>query len=238
MDNLILRNNEEIESLKDEIRKLEFEINQVVYEIADAEKMIHDFGIRHASELGDIIKRLLQIRKEKLEHDQNGSETKKREFEEAKNEYEQYTKQYEETISENQFHLNEEEKKELKSKYRKATKLCHPDLVIDEFKEHAEIIFRELQKAYEQNDLKRVNEILEMLENGLVFIQKSEGSNTLSKLKTEFILLQNKLIEVNTYLSELKNSETYKTILQINNWDDYFELAKEKLIYELESIRK
>ncbi len=228
----------EAETLKVAIKNLELEINFVSDEIADVEKLIHDFGIRNSNELGDLIIKLLKVRKEKLEREQNGTETKKREFDEAKNEYEQYSKQHEENISEKQVKLTEEEKQELKTKYRKASKLCHPDVVTDEFKAQAEIVFKELQTAYEQNDLKKVIEILKKLEKGDMFIHKSEGINVITKLKSEMINLRNKLTGLKNNLNELKNSETYQTIIKIADWDEYFKLAKEKLIHELKTKEK
>ena len=47
---------------------------------------------------------------------------------------------------------------------------------LEQYKEMAEQTFRELQKAYETNDIKRVSEILSNLEKGF-FTNKSEKEN-------------------------------------------------------------
>ncbi|HLG35692.1 MAG TPA: J domain-containing protein [Bacteroidia bacterium] len=235
---IILYEDPEVEVLKIEIKKLEIEIGNASDEVADTEKLIHDFGIRHNNELGEIVSKILKLRKEKLEHEQDESAEKKKEYEEAKKDYEQYSKQYEETKAEQQFVLTEEEKQELKIKYRKATKLCHPDVVTDELKEHAEIMFRELQEAYDRNDLKKVTEILSMLEKGEIFIAKSEGINEKIKLKAEVIKLRKKLSELNLELIELKETETYQTIIKIHDWDKYFTETKQKLNKELTLLEK
>ncbi len=109
-------------------------------------------------------------------------------------------------------------------------------MVADELKENAEHVFRELQKAYEKNDLKKVREIYEMLNKGELFIPKSESITEKVKLKAELIKLRNKANELKTNLNELTNSETYKTIIDIKDWDVYFKETKEKLSEELKTI--
>lgn len=233
---LVVYEDSEIESLKIEIKKLEITISTLSDEIADTEKLIHRFGLRHSKELGEIVSKILKYRKEKKESTKDESDEKKMEYEEAKEDYEKYSKQYDENKLEEQFELTEEEQKELKIKYRKATKLCHPDVVADELKENAEIVFRELHKAYEKNDLKKVKEIYEMLEKGEMFISKSESITEKVKLKAELIKLRNKTHELKTNLNVLINSETYIAIVKIDDWDMYFNETKEKLKEELNAI--
>ncbi len=238
MEKVALYIDPEIELIKQEIKNLEIEIEQVNDEIVECQKLIHDFGIQHSLELGDILGELLKIKKEKLESEQNGTEANRKEFEQAQQDYEQYYKQYKDDISENQFELTDDEKLELKRKYRKASKLCHPDLVTDQFKEYAELIFKDLQQAYEKNDLNKITEILEMLEKGEIFIKKSDGINELDKLRFELLNLQNKLFKFKEQLNEIKNSESYNTIIEIEDWAEYFRITKENLLYELESLHK
>ena len=114
--------------------------------------------------------------------------------------------------------------------------LCHPDVVADELKENAEIVFRELQQAYEKNDLKKVREIYEMLMKGEMFIAKSDSITEKIKLKAELIKLRNKANELKAELTALTNSDTYQTIIKIEDWDVYFKETKEKLNEELKTI--
>jgi hypothetical protein len=233
---LVIYVNPEIDVLKIEIKKLEIELSTTSDEIIEIEKLIHDFGIIHNRELGEIVRKILELRKNNLKKEQGQSNEKKKEYEEAKKDYDEYNKHYEEIKSEKQFFLTDEEKRLLKSKYRAATKLCHPDVVTDELKEYAEIIFRELQIAYEQNNLKKVIEILETLEKGGIFISKSEGINEKIKLKSEVMKLRNKLSTLKNELNLLKETDTYQTIIKIDNWDEYFINAKQKLSFELENL--
>jgi predicted amino acid-binding ACT domain protein len=47
--------------------------------------------------------------------------------------------------------------------------------------------------------------------------------------------LKVKILE--TEIITIKQSETFKTIININDWDDYFNTTKEKLQRELEELQ-
>jgi len=222
----------EISVLKLEIKELELEINTLDNEKAEIEKLIHEFEIKHTKELGEIILEILRLRKEKLEKEVKLNEKKQDEFYEAKRDYDDFQYTYETTKEEKIFDLTPEEKQKLKSKYRKASKLCHPDIVSDDLKEKAEQIFKDLKKAYEQNDLNKVNEILENLEKG-IFISKSDSINEKENLKNilnGLIIKRDNLIKI---IDNIKNTNTYKIIIKIPNWDKYFSETKEQLEKEL-----
>ena len=65
----------EIEGLKLEIKALEIAINTLSNEKADLEKLIHEFGIRHNKELGELIIKILQHRKEQAKGTPQQQET-------------------------------------------------------------------------------------------------------------------------------------------------------------------
>ena len=60
--------------------------------------------------------------------------------------------------------LTDYEKQQLKTTYRKASRLCHPDKLADDAKAMGEEIFKALNEAYRHQDLKRVQGILLKLE--------------------------------------------------------------------------
>ena len=153
--NLTIYTDPEIEGLKLEAKSLEAELNKLSDEKADLEKLIHEFGVRHNSELGELILKILRFRKNKSKGTPKETE--------AENDYNDYSREYEISKNEKIADLTEEEQKELKKKYRKASKLCHPDVVSEEQKELADKLFAELNAAYERNDLEKVKEILESL---------------------------------------------------------------------------
>lgn len=218
----------EIDALKFEIKSLEAEINSLSDEKADLEKLVHEFGVRHNKELGELIIKILQYRKEKTK----GTPQQK----EAEEDYNTYHKEYEATKDEQVLTLTDDEKKELKDKYRKASKLCHPDVVSEEQKELATKLFAELSAAHEKNDLKKVQEILGNLEKGHFFINKSDAINEKKLLHAEMEKLRLRIKELKEQLQAIKQNDTYITICGIANWDDYFTNAKQKLAVQLKDL--
>jgi len=197
-------------------------------EKADYEKLIHEFSVRHNKELGELIIKILQHRKEKAKGTPQQHE--------AEEDYDTYHKEFEAGKDEQIVILTDEEQKELKDKYRKASKICHPDVVKEEQKDLATNLFAELSTAYENNDLRRVREILENLEKGHFFITKSDAINEKQLLKGEMEKLRLRIKELKEQLQIIKESDTYKTVSSIANWDKYFDETKQKLRLQLNDL--
>ena len=226
--NLTIYIDPEIDGLKLEIKSLETQLNALSDEKADVEKLIHEFGVRHNHELGELIIKILNHRKEKAKGTPQQQE--------AENDYNSYNKEFEATKDEHIAILTEEEQKELKSRYRKASKLCHPDVVSEAQKELATKLFAELSIAYEKNDLNRVKEILENLEKGNFFVSKSDTINEKQLLYAEMEKLRLLIQELKNELAMIRESEAYSTVTKIDNWDTYFSNTKQRLETELKEL--
>jgi len=209
----------ELERLRLEAKILEAEVNILSDEKADLEKKIYEFGIRHSSELGELILKILRLRKEKAKGTARQSE--------AERDYREYNTEYEIKRDEKITQLTEEERKELKVKFKKATKLCHPDVVREEQKEAANELFIELKHAYERNDLERVSEILESLEKGDFFAIRSQSITEGKLLRGGIETLRMRIRELRTEIQSIIESETYQTIVKIKNWDDVRKYSNE-----------
>jgi DnaJ-class molecular chaperone len=181
--------------------------------------LLSEFQHRHTIELGEIILDILKLRKLKFKSD-------KTKFEEAENDERQYREQVDTEKEKEIFELTDEQKLELKKKFRKATVLCHPDKVADEFKEAAQRIFIELKQAYDANDLKKVSEILDELEKGNFFKTKSETVQEKDLLKAAIAKLKRQINILEAEIITIKESDTFKTIISIEDWDDYFKEQK------------
>ena len=226
----------EIMALRLEIKALEIQVSSLEDEKAEIEKLVHEFEIRYNNELGELIIKILKLRKEKLKEEAKKDETKKEEYKEAEEDYKNFNENYKINKDKKVIEITEEEKKELKTNYRKASKLCHPDVVADEFKEQAEQVFKDLKDAYDNNDLGKVNEILNNLEKG-IFTEKSEKINEKAKLNAMAMSLRQKRDDIEIQLNSIKTSETYKTVSELTNWDEYFKEIKEKLDQELHDLQ-
>jgi hypothetical protein len=219
----------EVEELKYTIKGLETNINDLSNIIADIEKQIHEFLYRHNQELGELIIQILHYRKE------NAKGTKQEQKTEY--DYQTYSEEFYSIKNDEISVLTDEEQKIIKEKFRKASKLCHPDVVRDEQKEMATNMFAELCAAYEKNDIVQVSNILETIEKGSFFINKSEAINEKQIIEAEIQKLRFKINDLRNYIIVLKKSETYMTIKSISNWDGYFIKTKENLILELKILK-
>ena len=218
----------QIQALKLEVKVLEIELNALSDEKADTEKLIHSFNVRHNQELGELILKILQHRKQQAKGTVQQEETEQ--------DYNNYNTDYETTKNETIATLTQDEQKELKDKYRKLSKSCHLDVVSEEQKELATKLFAELSAAYEKIDLARVNEILENLENGNFFVSKSDTINEKKLLQAEIEKLRIKFTELKQELQAIKESETYKTITTIDDWDSYFSNTKKQLMEQANEL--
>lgn len=236
-----LYNDPEIPALQLEIRSLEYQISSLSDEKTDIEKSIRSFELKYNEELGGLITKILFYKKivaEKLANEFKNDEQKQKEFEEAKFDYEDFSKSYNEKLNEKKpFVLDEEKQNELKKNYRKATKLCHPDKVTDEQKELATKIFTDLKDAYDNNNLEKVNLILNDLEKG-IFKSQGETIDKKDKLKIIRENLIRKRQELEEILLTIKNTDVFNKISNIENLDNYFAETKEKfnkILSELEN---
>lgn len=224
----------EIAALKLEIKNIENQINAFDNEKTELEKILADFQHQHSIELGEIILEILKLRRIKFKDD-------KEKFEEAKRDEEEYQGQFEAEKEKDIQDLNEEQKKELKKKFRKATTLCHPDKFSNEpieVQKQAEEIFKELNEANAKNDLARVTEILENLEKGILKAEKGDSISDKEILRATINRLKAKLKNIEFEILNIKQSDTFKTVSSIEDWDIYFEQTKEKLKSELEELKK
>src|SRR5665213_3622365 len=218
----------EIDGLKLEAKSLEAKLNRLSDEKADLEKLIHEFGVRHNKELGELILKILKFRKSKAKGTPKETE--------AEEDYKNYSQEFEISKHEKIADLTEEELIEIKKKYRKASKLCHPDVVSEDQKELADKLFTELNRAYEQNDLKKVTEILENLKKGNFFVSKSDTITEKQLMKAEIEKLKIRITELQQEMQLIKESDAYKTISSIKDWDEYFASAKSELKKQLNKI--
>lgn len=228
---LSIWNDPEISALKLEIKNLENQLTGYDNEKIELEKLLSEFQYRHSIELGEIILDILKLRKLKFKDD-------KEKFDEAENDERQYREQVDTEKEKEIFELTEEQKIELKKKFRKASILCHPDKIADEFKEAAQKIFIELKQAYDANDLKKVSEILDELEKGNFFKTKSETVQEKDLLKAAIAKLKRQIKNLETEIILIKESDTFKTITSIDDWDEYFQNTKEKLQAELNNLKQ
>jgi hypothetical protein len=218
----------EINGLKLEAKSLEIQLNALSDEKAEMEKLIFNFNVRHSIELGPIIKEILALRKKTASTEQ--------EKQEAEQDEREYTKEYDSQKDIVINELNTNEIAELKQAYRAASKLCHPDAISEEDKEKASKMFIELHDAYKMNDLKKVQQILQDLEKGIAFMNITESISEKIKLMALIERLREKINEIIHEVSNIKESEDYQSISQIEDLETFFKDKKNQLVETLNQL--
>ena len=230
-----------------EKKALEFEITQLEVELQNlSEKKneyineINAFNTQYTIELGGFIEELLELKKELLQlqiiQNDNTDEFYK-EYEDIKEEYQNFHNDYEETlkVEENKGYISKEELKELKAIFRKAVKICHPDIVDDKYKNIAHEIIQKLNDAYQRKMLDEVVNIYNNLQNDF-----NMGEVLISNIES----MKQKIVHFNKAIEDTKNeiediiySEEYILLSEIENLDLYFDNLKEEFIEEIQNIQ-
>ena len=239
------RRKDKFEKTKSEYEDLKEEFDEIVKELKDKDVLDDDYD-----EIYEEYKRVkeelkekeqeLNYEKEKFEEleDELEDDPAWEEYQKAKEDYEEFSEEYEEIINEDRCELNDEELAELKKIYRKASKLCHPDIVADELKEQAHEIMQQLNEAYSRKDLKIVKEILLDLESGNGFKIASDAITDKELLKSKIVVMREEIEKVSVELEEIKQDEVVEIIDEIDDWDEYLESLKVQLEDEYERLKE
>ncbi len=302
LSSITVYEDEELNSLKLELKVLENRISELNEKKAEYLNLINDFNNKYNLELGELIEEILKLRKEilyreidkkkqkleenkkklakyKQELDELADKIKKlnpfdeeydelykkfknkykkyeklknevneeeniendeeyKEYKQAEEEYEEYSEEYNEIKDKDINELTDEELAELKKMYKKAAKLCHPDIVVDELKEQALKFIQELNDAYEKRDLETTKKILSSLEDGNAFNVPSDTINDKAKLKEKIAQARARTEEILKEIDEIENSDTFKTIIEIEDVDSYIESIKDQLLKEKQKLIK
>ncbi len=214
---------DEYELLKSQKDLLERELD-TIDEFDDAYDEIYEKIIETKEKLHQVDDKLQSLRKKIKESKDNiKSDPAHQEYQEATQEYQEFKEEQEELLAEEErFEITEEEKKELKLLFKRAVKLCHPDIVSEKFKEQAQAMIQDLNQAYKQLDIARVTQILDTLENSIKFKLDSETIDDRDILHFKITDISNKIKEISIDIKDLKSDETYTTISKIDDWDAYF----------------
>jgi len=231
----------EIGGLKLEIRSLEIQISSLEDEKAELDKIIYQFEIRYNQELGKLILEYLDLKKtiaKRFSRDNPEDDNARKDTDEAEKEYNEFKTNIDSSKNTTIHTLDDEQLMELKSKFRKITKLTHPDLVDKKFLIDATELFIRAKNAKDRNDLRTINEILEFLENGTPFTLKHVSILEKNALRKEASRLRDMVKNLIKEISRLKNSDAFIKISSIENQIQYISNIKVKLLIEIIQLKK
>jgi hypothetical protein len=227
----------ELAELKLELRALEIHISAMEDEKAEIERLLHAFQFRHSIDLGPTIRRILQIKAERLRKEAEEDSSKQEEFEEAQQDYEQFDEDDKASRQNEVFELSPEEIQEQKALFRACSKLCHPDVVHEANKEEAADLFKKLSEANSCNNLEAIRDIHQNLQKG-VFRTASESLTDYQLVHSRVGMMHSKVGELSRSIRTMKASSVYKTITSIESWDEYFTLLLKELEEELAQLEE
>ena len=236
---------DEYVEIKDVVKEMKTMLNELEEELEELDEFDDEYEKAY-KEYKDIKEELLEKEDELDEKREEAKEAKEslkddpvfEEYEEAKNDYKEFNQEYKEAKEKqkNSFNLDEDEKKELKTAFRKASKLCHPDIVTDELKEQAEELMKELNDAYSTKNLKRVKEILFSLENGTGFDVGSDKIDNKEQLRTKIAEFRESLANIEKEIEALQENEIYTLLNEIDDVDEYLREMKVQLDSEIDRL--
>ena len=220
---------DEYENLKQDVNDLEEELKKLD-EFDDEYDELYEELQKQKEQLNQKRKETKEA-KEALEEDESFQE-----YEDVKGDYGEFNREYKEIISQKRFELNDEEQKELKKLFRQASRLCHPDIVMDEFKEKAHEVMAQLNDAYGQKDLQQVREILASLQSGMVFEVASDKINNAELLKAKIVDIREQLSATTIEIEKILEDETFKILQEIDDLDEYFTEMLEQLQTQYDTL--
>jgi hypothetical protein len=225
-----------IYGLKYELKVLENLLNRLTTQKNEYERQLHEFNAEYVLRLGTLLEQILRLRFYHYARMVKEQPELSAEADEAKRQYETFKQSSSEQMQNLPNSLTEEQKKELKRLYRKASRLSHPDVVSDEFKQQGEQIFKVLNEAYRQQNLIRVKEIALALESGQSFGIASDTVNNKVLLRQKIELLRSRIGQIEAEIQLIKEDEAFKMLEKITDWDGYFDDLTRKLEAELKQL--
>lgn len=218
---------------RDKLKKLLEELDGCDPFYDDVEKSIDSLS----EDIKKQKKRVKKNRKKTEQEDNSVKEKAEDAYKEAQKEYEQFDESYQEAMEDKVVQLTDEDANLLKSLFRKAVKLCHPDTVTDDYKKQAHDITQQLNNARDDGDIAAIKALSSQLQKGMAFRVASDSLTDMVQIENKIGQLVIKLEKLNDDIEEINRNETWQLIASIESWEVYFEEQKSELIDYLELLK-
>lgn len=196
---------------------------------------------QHIQQQTDLIAALLAEIKE-LEKDfcTRNTESTHKAREEAKEKYESYQEQQKdaERRHSNEQKLSADQRQELKRLWRQASRLCHPDLVADEFKEKAHQLMVQLNQARQRGDFPAINALLESLKRGFEPLMASDCIDDLERLRRKIKQVRDQIDVMLRELEALEDEDSWQLVTSLSDKDNWFKEQENVLSKTLKLLER
>lgn len=152
------------------------------------------------------------------------TESTRKAREEAKEKYERYQEQQTDAEQrlDNDRKLSSEQRQDLKRLWRQASRLCHPDLVADAFKEKAHQLMVQLNQARQRGDFPAIHALLESLKQGLEPLMASDLIDDLERLRRKISDVRIQIDAILHEIDALKGEESWRLATSLPDKDKWF----------------
>lgn len=215
----------QIQGLKLEWKVLKNRTNELTDIQADIDRICNTFQNEYMLRLGNLLEEILKLQAE------TSMDAEEQQV------YESFHRSHQQELGNLVTLLSDDEKQRLKTAYQLASRLCHSTKLTDDFKMQGEEFFKALNEAYRKQDLKRIEEILAVLEASAVWNATSDNMSDKSVLQQKINALRLRTSTLEAEIQDLQEDEVYQRIQTIENLDRYFSELEYKLQSELEALR-
>jgi hypothetical protein len=136
--------------------------------------------------------------------------------------------------------LDSSDQELLRKLYREACMLAHPDRFADnpQKAKEAQQIMQELLAARQRNDLQTIQNILQKLKDQTAFLSDIDSIQNPDALHTILKRLLEQKEQLQLQIEQLKNTDSYRILLQYPDPNQYFELLKQQLQTQIKILEK
>lgn len=232
MQTVVKYDDPDLAALRNEALALEDVVLKLEAEKAAVERRLVDYNDRFRRELGDLLERLLDLRRQRLARAAEADNISHAEWQEAEKDYK--TLREEHANATDLPPLTDAQENELKSLFRRAVKLCHPDKVAEEHREEASRRFQQAKEAQANNDLAGLRALVEALERGAFATRGAQTIEEKSKIKAVIERLNARQRALEQELTALRASEPYRILQDVTDWAAHFSRLRRRMEREIE----
>lgn len=225
---------ETISELKSTIEELETALESIDEDDENYEELSQAY-----SELKEELEKLedeLELQEKELEKTKKfiEDETIKQEYEKVNIQYEEFEDEYENIRGSfyNSILLNNEEKKELQALYIRGIMLLHSYSMPDNLVDKLNLVLSTLKIKHSKKDIAEVSNIFDSFEEYFKSENSLENIKDIEVLKEKIEQYKQNIEDIKSEIEEIKEDETYQTISEIYNRNEYFEDLRSDLIVE------
>lgn len=232
MHTVVKYDDPELATLRSEVRALEESVLKLEDEKAAVERRLIDYNERFRRELGGLLERLLDLRRQRLARAASTGKVQSSEWHDAEKDYQDLREEHASAFDLPA--LSDAEENELKALFRRAAKLCHPDKVAEEHREEASRLFQQAKDAEANNDLQRLRELVSSLERGAFATRGAETIQEKTKIRAVIERLHARQRALENELDALKGSQPYLVMQDVADWTAYFSKLRGRMEREIE----